>query len=189
MINRDIIKQLIHNYEQDIYGNRYTFVLSDGETVSFCIKKENVPHLLGVRKLPLRQVQNKSASAIYEMLKDGRINISHIEPYKEEYKKVMHFGMLTTILYCGDMVRIVKRIGSLKSSYLLYLDNSPNEIVHLGIVKDAAGAWAPESLLVLNKRNIMAYIDDQIQVEILSMTVTEETDNTKISDENNAYIV
>lgn len=171
--DNDYIKHIIEDYERDILGNRYTFTLSDGVTISFCIGKENVPHLLGVRKLPLRQVQNKSALAVYNMLKDGRIDISHIMPHKESYKKLMNFGKLIDILHCGDMVRIVKRIGSLNSSYLMYLDKRPNEIIHLGLV-EYNGSWAPESLLVINKRNLTAYIDNQIPVEIISMNVTQE---------------
>lgn len=172
-IGADFIKRLIADYEQDLLGNVYTFHLSDGETLSFQIEPKDVPHLLGVRKLPLRQVYRKSALAVYEMLKDGRINIFHIGPHKEEYKKVMNFSRLVEILHCGDAVKIVKRVGSLHSSYFLYLDHRPTEVVHLGIVKDVNdGSWHPESLLVLNNRDVGAYIDNQLQVDILSMEVT-----------------
>lgn len=168
-----IIKRLIANYEQDLLGNIYTFHLSDGVTLSFSIEPKDVPHLLGVRKLPLRQVYGKSALAVYDMLKDGRINILHVGPHKEEYKKVMNFSRLVEILHCGDAVKIVKRVGRLNSSYFLYLDHRPNEVVHLGIVKDENdGSWHPESLLILQERDVGAYIDDQLPVDILKMTVS-----------------
>lgn len=169
-VDNDIIKRLIADYERDIFGNRYTYALSDGETVSFSIDKKDVPHLMGIRKLPLRQVQNKSAQAVYNMLKDGRINISHASPHKETYKKIMNFKHIISILHCGDTVKVVKKIGSLKSSYLFYLDHQPSEIIHLGIVK-AADSWHPESLLVLQRRDITAYIDGQIPVDIISMDI------------------
>lgn len=165
------VKRLIEDYERDLYGNLYIFTLSDGVTLSFSIDKKDVPHLMGIRKLPLRQVQNKSALAVYEMLKDGRINIVHIRPHKEEYKKVMNFHHLVEILHCGDAVKIVKRIGRLHSSYFLYLDHRPEEVIHLGIVQDEKGAWHPESLLVNHDRNAGVYINGQLPVEILQMTV------------------
>ena len=171
-IDANYIKNLISAYERDLLGNRYAFELSDGETLVFSIEKKDVPHLMGVRKLPLRQVQNKSAEAVYEMLKDGRVNIEHIGQHKEEFKKVMNFHHLVSILHCGDAVKIVKRIGRLKSSYFLYLDHRPDSIVHLGVVKDGDGHWHPESLLVNQSRNVSAYIDGQVPVDILSMTVT-----------------
>ena len=65
----------------------------------------------------------------------------------------MNFHYIMQILHCGDAVKVVKRIGSLKSSYLLYLDHTPNEVIHLGIEQDASGGWYPESLLVL-QRNV-----------------------------------
>lgn len=170
-IDRDFIKRLIADYERDILGNEYTFELSDGVTLSFLIKPTDVPHLLGVRKLPLRQVQNKSAKAVYNMLKDGRINISHIGAHKEEFKKVTNFHYIAQILKCGEAVKIVKRVGRLNSSYFLYLDNRPEWIVHLGVVKDQSGCWHPESLLINQRRNVSAYIDGQDQVDILRRTV------------------
>ena len=171
-IEINYIENLIADYERDLLGNRYIFELSDGETLSFCIEKKDVPHLMGVRKLPLRQVQNKSAEAVYNMLKDGRINIQHLGPHKEEFKKVMNFHHLVSILHCGDAVKIVKRVGRLKSSYFLYLDHRPESIIHLGVVKDEKGVWHPESLLINQSRNVSAYIDGQVPVDILSMTVT-----------------
>jgi len=80
MVN-DFLQNMIADYESDLLGNRYTLYLSNSDVVSFAVEKKDVPHLLGIRKLPLRQVQNKSALAIYEMLKDGRIKISHKEEY------------------------------------------------------------------------------------------------------------
>lgn len=165
----DFIKTIIEDYERDILGRRYTLVLSDGVTLSFSITPEDVPHLMGVRKLPLRQVQNKSAAAVYNMLKDGRIQLKHIEPYKEEYKKVMSFPSVISILHCGDAVKIVKKRGTLNSSYLLYLDHSPKEIIHLGIKQDKRGAWHPESLLTQRHRRVDAYIKDQQPIQILEM--------------------
>ena len=148
-------------------------MLSDGVMLSFSIEKKDVPHLMGVRKLPLRQVQNKSALAVYDMLKDGRVNILHIAPHREEYKKVMNFSRIVDILHCGDAVKIVKRVGRLNSSYFLYLDHRPDEVVHLGIVKDSNdGSWHPESLLINQDRNVGSYIDNQIPVDILKMTVS-----------------
>ena len=172
-VDRNIIKMLISNYEQDILGNVYTFLLSDGETISFSIDEKDVPHLMGIRKLPLRQVQRKSAMAVYQMLKDGRISIDHIEPYKESYKKVMNFSHLVSILYCGDAVKIVKKIGSTKSTYVFYLDHQPNEIIHLGVVWDD-DKWHPETLLINQRRNVTAYIDGQLPLDIVKMTVTQK---------------
>ena len=172
-VDRNIIQQLINDYEQDICGNVYTFVLSDGETVSFSINKENVPHLMGIKKLPLRQVQNKSAKAVYKMLKDGRINIAHVEPHKESYKKVMNFSHLISILHCGDAVKIVKKKGSINSTYVFYLDHQPQEIIHLGIVQDG-NKWHPETLLITQRRNVTAYIDGQLPLNIVSMSVTQK---------------
>lgn len=179
------IEHLIEDYERDLMGNVYTFELSDGETISFGIKPKDVPHLMGIRKLPLRQVQNKSALAVYDMLKDGRINITHVEPHKEEYKKVMNFDRIVSILHCGEAVRIVKRVGRLHSSYFIYLDHRPDEIVHLGVMKDENGVWHPESLLINKHRDVTAYIDNQIPVDILSMEVTREI----TMDGNEAYII
>lgn len=172
-IDRNIIKKLISDYEQDIRGNVYSFHLSNDETISFSIDEKDVPHLMGIRKLNLRQVQNKSATAVYQMLKDGRISISHIEPYKESYKKVMNFSHIVSILYCGDAVKIVKKKGSIKSTYLFYLDHQPNEIIHLGVVKDG-DKWHPETFLINKTRNVTSYIDGQLPVEIKSMEVTKK---------------
>lgn len=169
-VDNDIIKRLIADYERDIFGNRYTYELSDGETVSFSIDKKDVPHLMGIRKLPLRQVQNKSAQAVYNMLKDGRINILHASPYKETYKKIMNFKHIISILHCGDAVKVVKKRGGLNSSYLFFLDHQPSEIIHLGIVK-AKDSWHPESLLILQRRDVTAYINGQIPVNIINMNI------------------
>lgn len=171
--DKDTIKNLIGNYEHGLMGKRYTFLLSDGVTLSFSIEAKDIPHLMGIRKLPLRQVQGKSALAVYNMLKDGRVNIFHVGPHKEEFKKVMYFSHIIDILHHGDAVKIVKRVGRLNSSYFLYLDNRPAEIVHLGIVQDAKdGTWHPESLLINKDRNVDAYIKDQTPVDIIEMTVT-----------------
>lgn len=168
------VKRLIQNYEQDIMGNRYSFELSDGMILKFEIKPENVPHLLGVRKLHLRQANCKSSLEIYDMLKSGVIKQCHFEQHKEEYKKLMNFNRLVTLLHCGDAVKIVKRRGQLNSSYLLYIDHQPAEIMHLGIAKNDAGLWYPESLFVIQKRHVTAYIEGQLSVEIISVTVENE---------------
>ena len=170
-INNFTIQKLISAYERDIYGNQYTYKLSDGETVSFRIEKEDVPHLMGIRKLPLRQVQKKSATAVYEMLKKGIIDISHVSPHKESFKKVVNFHHIISILYCGDTVKVVKRVGRLKSSYLFFLDHSPHEIIHLGIVKDPHGVWHPESLLIIQRRHVDAYIKNQLPL-IIDMEIS-----------------
>lgn len=170
------LQQLIEDYERDILGNIYTFVLSNGEIITFEIKKRNIPHLLGIGRLPLRQVRGKYASELYSMLKRGIItieNIVSVPGHREVYKKIMNFHHVVDILHCGDMVKVVKGIGSLKSSYLLYLDHQPTEIIHLGLAQDSADNWYPESLLVLH-RNVTAYIDDQIPVDILEMTVSRK---------------
>ena len=111
-VDNDYIKTLIANYEANILGNRYIFELADGETLSFCIEKRDIPHLLGIRKLNIRQVQNRSAITIYEML-------------KESYKKVCNFDRMLSVIADGDVVKVVKKLGSIKSSYLIYLDNRP----------------------------------------------------------------
>ena len=154
-------------------GNIYTFGFSNGDTISFEIKKRNVPHLLGIGHLPLRQIHGKYAAQVYGMLKNGALTLNHITRvpgHKEVYKKIMNFHKITTILHCGDAVKVVKQIGSLNSSYLLYLDHSPNEIVHLGIGADSVGGWYAESLLVL-QRNVTAYIDNQIPLAITEFKI------------------
>lgn len=169
--DKGFLMRLVDDYERDIMGNRYIFALSDGTRIAFTIEPENVPHLLGVRKLPLRQVQNKSAGAVYQQLKDGRLTLDSFRGWKEEYKKAMNFRHIVSILHCGDAVRVVRRIGRLSSSYFLYLDHRPESVIHLGIAKDEGGRWYPESLLVQNKRNADAYIKGQCPVEILSARV------------------
>jgi len=62
-------------------------------------------------------------------------------------------------------------VGSLKSSYLLYLDHQPTEIIHLGISADNVGGWYPESLLVL-QRNVTAYVDNQIPLTIMDFKIS-----------------
>jgi|GEM_PF-6776507 len=173
-MREDVVKNLIMDYERDILGNRYHFFLSDGVELSFGIEEKHVPHLMGIRKLPIRQAQNKSAPAIYEMLKDGTIDINHIALHKEAYKKVMNFRHIISILHCGDAVKVVKRVGSLNSSYLLYLDHQPDEIIHLGIARDDKG-WYPESLLVM-QRNVTKYIDNQMPLDILKMEVVHQAE-------------
>ena len=167
------IVNIIQDYERDLLGNWYSLRLSNGEVLSFAIEQANIPHLLGIRKLPLRQTQGKSAQSIYDMLKDERITLDHIARFKETYKKVMSFPQIVSILHCGDAVRIVKRIGSLCSRYLLFLDHRPREIVHLGLVEDDTGTWHPESFLIL-QRNVTTYIDGQLPVDIVEMLVSEK---------------
>lgn len=174
------LKELIQEYEKDLLGNTYTFVLDNGEEIEFEIKKKNVPHLLGIGKLPLRQVKGKFAGELYSMLKRGQITLNHVisvPKHKEIYKKIMNFHYLADMLKSGDMVKIVKQIGSLKSEYLLYLDHRPDEIVHLGLAKDQADKWYPESLLVL-KRDVTAYIENQLPVNIVEMRVTRREQQT-----------
>lgn len=170
----DYLEKLIDNYEQDLMGNTYTYSFSNGDTICFEIKKRNVPHLLGVGHLPLRQIHGKYAMQLYGMLKSGAITLDQITSvpgHKEVYKKIMNFHKIAPILHCGDAVKVVKRIGSLNSSYLLYLDHRPEEIIHLGIGEDGAGNWYPESLLVL-QRNVTAYIDGQIALSITNFSIT-----------------
>ncbi len=107
------------------------------------------------------------------MMKNGRLTLEHVTSvpgHKEVYKKIMNFHHIIAMLHSGDAIKVVKRIGSLKSSYLLYLDHRPDEIIHLGIANDEAGGWYPESLLVL-QRNITAYIDHQLPLDIISFRV------------------
>lgn len=188
-IENDYIKHLIANYETNIMGNRYIFVLENEETLSFCIKKEDVPHLMGIRKLNIRQVKNSSALAIYNKLKNGAISLKHVGYYKESYKKVVNFERMINVLAEGEIVKIVKRIGSIKSNYLIYLDNRPDEILHLGVVKDATGKWHPETFLVIKKRNVSAYIDDQIPVEILERYVIKDGREDKKTAEFFEYMI
>lgn len=169
----DYLRRLIEDYERDLMGNTYTFLFSNGEEISFEIKKRNVPHLLGIGRLSLRQVHGKFAGQLYAMLKNGGLTLEHVTSvpgHKEIYKKILNFHHMITILHAGDAVKAVKRIGALKSSYLLYLDHQPNEIIHLGIAQDEAGGWYPESLLVL-QRNVTAYIDGQIPLDIVEFNV------------------
>ena len=172
----DFLKNLILDYERDLYGNIYTLELSDGEVIRFEIKKKNVPHLLGIGHLALRQLMGKYANEVYKMLKNGQITLDHVTSvpnHKEVYKKIANFHYISNILHCGDAVKVVKRVGSLNSRYLLYIDHQPNEIVHLGLAQDSAGNWYPESLLIL-QRNVTAYIDGQIPVDIVKMTVSRQ---------------
>lgn len=74
----DYLRQLIDDYERDLMGNTYTFLFSNGEEISFEIKKRNVPHLLGIGRLPLRQVHGKFAGQLYAMLKNGSLTLEHI---------------------------------------------------------------------------------------------------------------
>ncbi len=169
----DYLRQLIEDYERDLMGNVYTFLFSNGEEISFEIKKQNVPHLLGIGRLPLRQVRGRFANELYALLKCGGLTLEHVTSvprHKEVYKKIMNFHHIITMLHCGDAVKVVKRIGSLRSSYLLYLDHQPDEIIHLGIGKDEAGGWYPESLLIL-QRNVTVYIDNQLPLEIVGFRV------------------
>ena len=169
----DYLRQLIENYERDLMGNIYTFLFSNHEEISFKIKKQNVPHLLGIGRLPLRQVRGRYANELYTLLKNGSLTLEHVTSvpkHKEVYKKIMNFQHIITMLHRGDAVKVVKRVGTLKSSYLLYLDHQPDEIVHLEIAQDEAGGWYPESLLVL-QRNVTAYIDGQIPLEIVDFKV------------------
>lgn len=170
----DYLQQIIDDYERDLMGNVYTFLFSNHEEISFEIKKRNVPHLLGIGRLPLRQVRGRFANELYTLLKNGTITLDHVTSvpkHKEVYKKIMNFHHIITMLHGGDSVKVVKRIGTLKSAYLLYLDHQPNEIIHLGIAQDEAGGWYPESLLVL-QRNVTAYIDDQLPLEIVDFKVS-----------------
>lgn len=170
------LQHLMEDYERDLMGNTYTFVFDNGEEISFEIKKWNVPHLLGIGRLPLRQVHGKYARQLYPMLKNGALTLDHVVSvpgHKEVYKKIMNFHHIISMLHSGDAVKVVKRVGSLNSSYLLYLDHSPNEIIHLGIAKDEAGAWYPESLLVL-QRDVTAYIDNQIPMSIKEFRINAE---------------
>ena len=169
----DYLEKLIENYERDLMGNVYSFAFSNDDAISFEIKKRNVPHLLGIGRLPLRQVHGKYAIQLYAMLKNGKITLEHITSvsgHKEVYKKIMNFHHIVAMLHCGEAVKVVKRIGSLNSSYLLYLDHQPTEIVHLGIGADNAGGWYPESLLVL-QRNVTAYIDNQLPLAIVEFKI------------------
>lgn len=130
--------------------------------------------ILGIKRLQLRQVQGKYANYIYSMLKDGTLTLEHVVSvpnHKEVYKKIMNFQYISAMLHSGNIVKIVKRIGRLNSSYLFYLDHRPQEIIYLGIGRDADGNWYPESLLVL-QRNATAYIDGQIPVNIVKFDVT-----------------
>lgn len=170
----DYLQQIIDDYERDLMGNVYTFLFSNHEEISFEIKKRNVPHLLGIGRLPLRQVRGRFANELYTLLKNGTITLDHVTSvpkHKEVYKKIMNFHHIITMLHGGDSVKVVKRIGTLKSAYLLYLDHQPNEIIHLGIAQDEAGGWYPESLLVL-QRNVTAYIDGQLPLEIVDFKVS-----------------
>jgi len=169
----DYLHQLIEDYERDLMGNVYFFLFSNGESISFEIKKRNVPHLLGIGRLPLRQIHGRYAGELYTMLKNGKLTLEHITSvpgHKEVYKKIMNFHHIITMLHSGDAVKAVKRIGSLRSAYLLYLDHRPDEIIHLGIANDEAGGWYPESLLVL-QRNVTAYIDRQLPLDIVAFRV------------------
>lgn len=56
------LRQVIEDYERDLMGNIYTFLFSNHEEISFKIKKQNVPHLLGIGRLPLRQVRGRYAN-------------------------------------------------------------------------------------------------------------------------------
>lgn len=168
------LQEIIEAYEQDIRGNIYTLTLDNGDILSFEITKNNVPHLLGIGKLALRQVKGKYPAELYTMLKNGSITLEQITNspnHKEIYKKIMNFHYLVSILHCGDMVKIVKKRGSLNSSYLLYLDHRPNQIIHLGLAENGGGKWYPESFLILN-RNVTAYIDNQLPVGIIDMKVS-----------------
>ena len=165
------VRNLILNYEQDILGNQYTFYLSNGEIIPLMITPENIPHLFGLRKLPLRQVQNTSAIKIYDKLKHEAITLEHIAPHKEAYMKIKGFEKLVPLLYCGNAMKVVKSIGALSSNYLFYLEDRNDRIIHLGVAFDGDNAWYPESVLVKQGQDKEKYIRNQEQVEILKMNV------------------
>ena len=73
-------------------GNIYTFLFSNHEEISFEIKKQNVPHLLGIGRLPLRQVRGRYANELYTLLKNGSLTLEHVTSvpkHKEVYKKII----------------------------------------------------------------------------------------------------
>ena len=87
---------------------------------------------------------------------------------------IKNFHHIASILQCGDAVKVVKKIGSIKSTYLLYLDHRPDEIIHLGVGEDENGGWYPESLLVL-QRNVTAYIDNQVPLYIKEFKINSKS--------------
>ena len=108
----------------------------------------------------------KSIRSCTDMFLDVHLMIDKPVRYAEAFARAVSY----THLHSGDAVKVVKRVGTLKSAYLLYLDHQPNEIIHLGIAQDEVGGWYPESLLVL-QRNVTAYIDGQIPLEIVDFKV------------------
>jgi len=169
------IQRLIADYEMDLLDREIIFEFSNGEIIVLDVKPESIPHLLGVKKLGLRQTAGKSALEIYDLLKRGVIQQRHYIHHGEEYRKLVNFNSLTSILYCGDAVKVVKRIGHQTSGYFLYLDHRNSkkpEIIHLGIRQSAkTGRWFPDALIVQQHRNVDKYIKGQEAVEIIKSEI------------------
>lgn len=74
----DYLQSLIADYERDILGNSYAFLFSNGEEIEFQIRKRNVPHLLGIGRLSLRQVHGKYSEQLYSMIKSGTLTLDSV---------------------------------------------------------------------------------------------------------------
>lgn len=173
-----ILSRIIRNYEL-LCRNDYVYRLSNGAEIKVVFQKSNLPHLLGLHKLidieDLRRLNEKSVAAnvIYKKLKRGVITfeqISNSEHFYEIERRLEYISKLEHLLF--DRVVLDFDPSKLKTKLtkvnILFYVKINDEYVHLPLVLNNTGYYAPNTLIVQNDRY---YIENQNELNVESLTI------------------
>ena len=167
----------------------YHYIIDSGIEVKLIIKKENLPHLLGLHKLvdieSLRKYsKNKiAAKVIYKDIKNGNLTydkISQSEHFKKIEDRLNHIGNVESLLFDRIVLDFdnTKINTKIKSDILMYR-KIKKDFVHLCLVKNSRGEYVPETLLVQQDKY---YIRKQKELKVLKLIIKK---NKKIIKEIN----
>lgn len=187
--------EIVRNYEP-ICKNDYIYKLRNGTEIKVVFKKSNLPHLLGLHKLKdieeFRKLSEKEVAAqtVYKRLKSGSITfeqISNSEYFHEIENRLKHIQNLEQLVFERVILDFdaSKLKTKLKKVTVLFYVKIGSEYIHLPLVYNKSGYYAPNTLLVQRNRY---YIDNQDELTVESLTVMNKGKVIKTIEYNNDQI-
>lgn len=135
--NMDNLLDIIEADYDKFYGNEYIFYLHNNITINLKLKKENLPHLIGLHKLSecyseIRQMEDKNdytitPKNIFEILKDHNINYDNLKSssgwtiHLQNRMENFTYKKLDSILRKASMFGFIYKEGKTKNTKAKYV--------------------------------------------------------------------
>jgi len=196
MINR--IKKEVEFYENTpLKRRKIRLYLSNGEMIEFMFKTNCIPHLLGVKTLPLKYAKILSEEYPMEMLKEilsmskkiytqvenGFINYfdvfsEHMDEKLDSFETVLKFSIRNILFACKYEVEKTYINGDKNNfgcNYYIVLESEDNEYIFLGLKKDEHFKYyTPSSIIKTNDLEELRRLIQNQQIMLVNSFVLDD---------------